>query len=539
MKVIYTKIAADLFHHGHVNFLKEASSRGDKLIVHVVNDERVAAYKGRPIMTQDERIAVVEACRFVDEVIRDGPKEITKAFLDQNGYTSYAFGFANDVERKAKLSDCKDLPSEMVEIIEYTPDISSTILKKRIKSQQLKSKRRITYKLFNYSILMILMILLSIAVDRGIGLFLPIESEQSSGILFQPNTTIYLETDEFSYTVVTNGIGLRSPEIELQKPDSTYRILVIGDSWTMGYGVENDEAWPQQLQSILTESESLSIEVINAGVSGADPQDYLRILDETIALLNPDLTLVGVLQVNDLSDLLLKDPLQELSNSTFSWTSVASRITRELWPNSLNLMTQVQTSRGEVDLRGLWKSNSLRQINSFDAFESVRYQLLSEDIRSMFESGNLNPQLLRLYIRFPERPFVFNDRDNVYAHQILKRMTDIIQSMKMRSLDHGSEFAVIHLPMNYYTGHQVKRNTFDQLTPYLTEMNHIDEILKNELDSLEIPSVFLTKAFEQSNSSEPLFYKFDGHPTPAGHRIIAQQLSNWSFLKDKISTYQD
>lgn len=139
MRIIYTKIVADLFHVGHVNFLREARSRGDKLVVHVVDDHRVTKYKGKPVMSQSERIAVVSSCRYVDEVLENGPKVITKSFMAKNGYAAYAFGYSNESEKAAKFKDCSDLPQEMIEIIDYTAQISSSELKRRVVKNQIAS----------------------------------------------------------------------------------------------------------------------------------------------------------------------------------------------------------------------------------------------------------------------------------------------------------------------------------------------------------------------------------------------------------------
>ena len=54
------------------------------------------------------------------------------------------------------------------------------------------------------------------------------------------------ENREFKTTVVTNSEGLRDDEESLTAP----QILVLGDSYGMGWGVENSEAFPQQLENI-------------------------------------------------------------------------------------------------------------------------------------------------------------------------------------------------------------------------------------------------------------------------------------------------
>ncbi|MDT3400269.1 adenylyltransferase/cytidyltransferase family protein [Streptomyces sp. B1866] len=83
-KRVYVDMVGDLFHSGHVSLLKEAREFGDYLMVGVLSDEVVASYKRRPIMSLDERIAVIEACRYVDEVLPNAPYRVTKDFLDRH-----------------------------------------------------------------------------------------------------------------------------------------------------------------------------------------------------------------------------------------------------------------------------------------------------------------------------------------------------------------------------------------------------------------------------------------------------------------------
>lgn len=135
---IYTKIVGDLFHPGHVRFLCEAKALGDKLIVQVVGDERVANYKRKPVMNQEERAEVIAACRYVDEVHITGPMIITLDFMDSNGYSVYAYGYSGEKEAITKRQDCIELPDERICIIPYTPGISTTDIIRKIRESNLQ-----------------------------------------------------------------------------------------------------------------------------------------------------------------------------------------------------------------------------------------------------------------------------------------------------------------------------------------------------------------------------------------------------------------
>lgn len=89
---VYVDMVGDLFHAGHVALLREARRHGDRLVVGVLSDEVAASYKRRPIMTLAERVAVIEACRWVDEVIAGAPFEVTEEFLDEHRITTVVHG---------------------------------------------------------------------------------------------------------------------------------------------------------------------------------------------------------------------------------------------------------------------------------------------------------------------------------------------------------------------------------------------------------------------------------------------------------------
>lgn len=69
-KLGYTTGVYDMFHIGHLNILKKSKEQCEKLIVGVSTDELVESYKGkRPVIPFEERIAIIESIRFVDEVV--------------------------------------------------------------------------------------------------------------------------------------------------------------------------------------------------------------------------------------------------------------------------------------------------------------------------------------------------------------------------------------------------------------------------------------------------------------------------------------
>ncbi len=84
MTRVYADMVADLFHYGHVEFLRKARSLGDYLLAGICRDDPLEAYKRRPILTMKERAASVTGCRYVDEVLPDAPLRVTRDWIERH-----------------------------------------------------------------------------------------------------------------------------------------------------------------------------------------------------------------------------------------------------------------------------------------------------------------------------------------------------------------------------------------------------------------------------------------------------------------------
>jgi len=129
-KIGYTTGVFDLFHIGHLNILKNSKEQCDFLIVGVSTDELVENYKNKkPIIPFDERMAIVEAIKYVDKVIPQTDLDKFKAWQE----LKYDALFHGDDWKGSKLyvdieEKLNSVGAEMV-FLPHTDGTSSTMLK--------------------------------------------------------------------------------------------------------------------------------------------------------------------------------------------------------------------------------------------------------------------------------------------------------------------------------------------------------------------------------------------------------------------------
>lgn len=123
----------DMLHIGHLNILREAAKRCDRLIAGVATDESLYAMKNRyPVISFDERIQIVGALRMVDLAVPDTSQD--KRLAWQANHFDVIFK-GSDWQGTAKG---ERLEAEMAEVgaevvyMPYTLSTSSTMLREAI-----------------------------------------------------------------------------------------------------------------------------------------------------------------------------------------------------------------------------------------------------------------------------------------------------------------------------------------------------------------------------------------------------------------------
>ncbi len=157
-------------------------------------------------------------------------------------------------------------------------------------------------------VIIIYLSVLSILVNVGV-IDVNIPNYDPSGKSIVPN--IHERTDDSyfemrknisqewnGFFVRTNSLGLRDNEYWLQKGNSTYRIIVLGDSITFGFGAGQNDTYPKLLEEKLKKNNP-DVEVWNAGIAAYNAYQENILLKKLINY-EPDMIVIGFFQ-NDVS----------------------------------------------------------------------------------------------------------------------------------------------------------------------------------------------------------------------------------------------
>lgn len=134
-KLGYTTGVFDMFHIGHLNILRRAKEQCEKLVVGVTTDELCFLRKHKyPIITENDRMAIVEAIRYVDSVVPQSDMEKIRpvkalgadvVFVGSDWKGTDAW---NRYEKEFAEVGCA------VVYLSHTDGISSSILRKKIET---------------------------------------------------------------------------------------------------------------------------------------------------------------------------------------------------------------------------------------------------------------------------------------------------------------------------------------------------------------------------------------------------------------------
>ncbi|MBL4585469.1 MAG: hypothetical protein JKX84_00210 [Flavobacteriales bacterium] len=373
----------------------------------------------------------------------------------------------------------------------------------------------------------ILIVFVSIGADRFYGRFL---MPETANILFPAFAKAEHHTSEFELDVRINNLGFRGPDVAIAKKKK--RVLVIGDSFTFGWGVEVEETWIHLLSEKYP-----NVEFLNLGQGGNHPGDHVRTARKAVPLLKPDLVMVTVLQGNDIHQLmrLIEFEKQRLitEDTVLRKESSRQKIQRYLWNIYPNMVRRFPL---QTTIKDRWEQDARNLFGEVSPAQKRKYESLNQKIRKQFENGLLNPSLIYESLHHPNIIRESVDTSDQLCKKAIVRLHDHLLELKEISGKYGAELLVLSLPNRPY-GFSNSLEPLAELGFNVEGCDSLDAHLPIELATVGTDVPLLSPVF--GNKHEKFFYRYDGHWNRDGNSFYANTLDSMlCFVLDKKGNYK-
>ncbi len=316
----------------------------------------------------------------------------------------------------------------------------------------------------------------------------------------------YDDHGEFRAHVRINAHGLRDVDHTYEKNSGVFRILVLGDSYMEALQVDLNETFARLLEQELNRSSHQRIEVINSGVASYGTDNELLYFRNEGHRYNPDLVLLAFTTANDVRE----------NYEPFNRKAPSANLLKPYFTLNSNGQLVMHPGEAPPPPPPWWRRLHVGK---------YLYERLGGQIALPGRRGVPPP---------PEKPVAWDML--VYAREYSPEVQMAWQVTKalLRQLRdevhaHGAQFAVVVVngPWAHYDEdwrrmmgrYPLGMRTWDRQKP--------NRILGAFLWQEHIPSVDLYHAFEAAKGGERLFFRFDPHWTPAGHKLAAQVVSGF------------
>lgn len=318
-----------------------------------------------------------------------------------------------------------------------------------------------------------------------------------------------------------NALGLRGRELPARVPGD-FRILLLGDSYTFGYGVGDDETFAQVLESSLNggrEAPATRYVVINAGVSGYGTTHELLQFETKGRDLRPDLVVLNLFVGNDLQDNLCLEYLSLRSHGRPPCFSLEDDVLREVplggrprrrTPATLSVIERIRLSLGRSELFDVVSQRGARILGSNPWLVRLLYSVGAE-----IHPGYLPHVVGGWYV--PEHA----DRGWKLTQSLLRRLHGDV-------LETGARLAVVIIPSRTQVLprlFEVSRVLYADSPPareFIRDPWRPQRLLTAFLDDKGIPSLDLGPEIAAYESVEDLYFPIISHWNHDGHRLAAR-----------------
>ncbi|HEY0552936.1 MAG TPA: GDSL-type esterase/lipase family protein [Thermoanaerobaculia bacterium] len=298
---------------------------------------------------------------------------------------------------------------------------------------------------------------------------------------------------EFTTQVRINSLGIRGPEPGPRRA-GLQRVLVLGDSFTFGTGVEEEEAFPARIAARLSRG-GIPTEAINAGIGGYGVPDEVAWFERYGAGLHPDLIVLGIFTGNDLQDAAPDRPRTFVVDG--------------------DILDEAELHRSRP-LHWLFQHSQLFALLKFSIPQSVDRPL--RRALHMPEPGAIRGLREEMALYDPRnRPAA--ERGGARSETAIRRLLAITRA------DHIAVAAIL-LPSKLQADERQWGRTLRQLSlsPSAADRALPNEVFSGVLARCGVPFLDLTPPFsDQLRRGKVLFFPEDQHFTTAGHEVVADR----------------
>jgi lysophospholipase L1-like esterase len=340
-------------------------------------------------------------------------------------------------------------------------------------------------------------------------------ADPAVGVRNIPGTSTILPGEDHPVAVRINSRGFRGREHDWSAPHG-FRILGIGDSFTFGYGVDEQDTYLSRLEALLQGR----AEVINAGVAGTGPDEQARLLAADGPGLRPDLVVVGFVVGHDLADVVTgPDRLALVDGSPRLPDGFVERWYRPLRPGRILDSPMVESPSG-LGLPIPFKAFLRRHSHAY-RFLSRRVALLRQS-----RPGDTAGAPAAEFTLFAPEAFCLKS-DPPEFEQAWSRAEQRLGEMKAWCDGHGARLAVVAIP----TEAQVDPDAWDAarrrygLREEDFDLEKPQRVLTAFAAERGIPLIDLLPALRAARGTGPRLYsRSDIHWTPRGHAVAAEEI---------------
>jgi hypothetical protein len=393
-------------------------------------------------------------------------------------------------------------------------------------NKKLSSKALATIILLNIVVTLSLVLIADRVLDASLS---------NTPTIFAPNSSARYKTVEFDAVANINKFGFRGDETDLKKG----QVIVVGDSFTFGFGLSNDSVWPRLLENSLSEK-SKETDVYNLGSPGSNTAYHVDIAMNYVDALQPSVVVLSVL---------LGDDFQQVHEARLKHEESSSYLSKLVSPvKSVIKSKLIALLPGSYKLYHFFKykkhataaleeePNVVTSGWSIEAADliSERGLELPASVKKNALSGNINPGLLVLGDEFPNRSWSFwkdVTQSDSEALLTLDKLDEKIGRLNTTVELHGGKLFLLSMPSGGFVRSQFTESYRDyganipeeSLESLLPELILKDIAHKNGVQF--IPTLEVFREYTELYPNEPVFFPIDGHLTPFGGQVIASIVS--------------